>query len=704
MKYFNPHDFTPKFLYILLFNLAERLHHRITDHEVAILKNSGLFKNVSEEEFNQIKQAFRLVRYPKDTLIFKEGDLAEALYIIVQGSVRVFTHDAQQRVIPLARLATGDFFGEQAVFGEGNKRRNASIATIEESTFMFIDGKSILPLWDKDHELKIRLKKIGHEQALRALTLATSFYNDIKPIIENIETKEILDLKDGEIIFNYGETPTYLYYILSGQVKLSFPSTTTNHPKIIQHTEGQLFGELPVIENKNRLSTASAVGDVKLMRISAVDFKARYQASTALKKLLLVLKHSYPLSNYSSVYQYIGEVRNIGTTITNIFKMGDGRIIVSSRPLNQDLFVMSLATKSEGKTYIHKVNTQQFIKLTLVDQRLIHIEVSGSWEDLGITCQRLLKHELIPEIQLQKFTESGRLTIDNDVALASPIVCACMSITKQKIKELMGQGHTSIDTIASMTGASTICGSCRYKVLELMGESPWLTARMRKDIKYSDHVQSYLVEPIDTCIAPYLPGQHVMVQAFVNGVWIERTYALTNLFEKDKPACLTIQKEPQGLFTQWLFTTAPDEFMINISQPEGTFLLSPDPETPALCFAGGIGINPFLTYAKGLARDHSSKKLHILYCVPTEADFVFRDELETLRQSLPNLTIDYHTIATNPPITAAAFTQLTNAFPNADIYVCGPVTFTEKVKEVLNTSGYAPNKIHLEEFVHVGTA
>lgn len=99
----------------------------------AILEKIPLFKDLTEESSKLISQKITLEYYPKNHLIFREGDEGDAMYIIKKGSVKIYRGpeedpDEQDQI---AVLTENSFFGEMALVSE--KPRNASAKTMEDS-------------------------------------------------------------------------------------------------------------------------------------------------------------------------------------------------------------------------------------------------------------------------------------------------------------------------------------------------------------------------------------------------------------------------------------------------------------------------------------------------------------------------------------------------------------------------------------------
>ncbi len=58
-----------------------------------------------------------LITYPRGGLIIQEGELSDALYILVSGRVKVYTRDERGRELIYNTLQPGEFFGEMFLDG-----------------------------------------------------------------------------------------------------------------------------------------------------------------------------------------------------------------------------------------------------------------------------------------------------------------------------------------------------------------------------------------------------------------------------------------------------------------------------------------------------------------------------------------------------------------------------------------------------------
>jgi CRP/FNR family cyclic AMP-dependent transcriptional regulator len=66
--------------------------------------------------------------YKKNNIIINEGDAGETLFVLLQGSVKVFSNDQSGREITYGIIKSGDYFGEMSLDGGP---RSASVITLE---------------------------------------------------------------------------------------------------------------------------------------------------------------------------------------------------------------------------------------------------------------------------------------------------------------------------------------------------------------------------------------------------------------------------------------------------------------------------------------------------------------------------------------------------------------------------------------------
>lgn len=106
------------------------------------LKNVSLFENLSEEALEEVSHVTEMVTFYNGQSIFKDGDAADCLYVIVSGQVQIEKEFREQRRKVLAILEAGDFFGEMAVITNAKRCANATVS--QEAVILRLEKESFV--------------------------------------------------------------------------------------------------------------------------------------------------------------------------------------------------------------------------------------------------------------------------------------------------------------------------------------------------------------------------------------------------------------------------------------------------------------------------------------------------------------------------------------------------------------------------------
>ncbi|HEV2720829.1 MAG TPA: NAD(P)-binding domain-containing protein [Thermoanaerobaculia bacterium] len=86
-----------------------------------------LFPDVDEAQLGELVDRATIDRLGKDAVVFREGDAADAFYLIRHGMVKISKKSGDKEVV-LSYLVAGNFFGESALFSD--IERTATVTTI----------------------------------------------------------------------------------------------------------------------------------------------------------------------------------------------------------------------------------------------------------------------------------------------------------------------------------------------------------------------------------------------------------------------------------------------------------------------------------------------------------------------------------------------------------------------------------------------
>ena len=101
-----------------------------------MLETVNLFQNLPKDQLQRLEQVSTLRKYPKNTILFMEGDENGQLFFIRSGLVCVYTDDSEGKQLVLNYMGEGEYFGELSLLD--NKPRSASVATVHNSEFICV--------------------------------------------------------------------------------------------------------------------------------------------------------------------------------------------------------------------------------------------------------------------------------------------------------------------------------------------------------------------------------------------------------------------------------------------------------------------------------------------------------------------------------------------------------------------------------------
>ncbi len=122
------------------------------DQAEAILARASFFRRMSPEQRAVLASLADLQELPAGTEIYKVGDEAHFLYVLVDGMVRFGLPMGQRQATAGEIIRRGEVFGWAALI-EGAQRRIATASCITACTALAIDGRLLIRLMANDHSL-----------------------------------------------------------------------------------------------------------------------------------------------------------------------------------------------------------------------------------------------------------------------------------------------------------------------------------------------------------------------------------------------------------------------------------------------------------------------------------------------------------------------------------------------------------------------
>ncbi len=131
----------------------------------ACLRKVAVFGALSTETLSFILQRSEQLHFERGDIVFREGDDADAMFVIEEGKVAIVKNWRKQQYV-LHDLSAGDAFGEMSLIDMHT--RSASVFIIEPSQLLRITTSTILALYQQDLEQFALLQmNLGREVSRR---------------------------------------------------------------------------------------------------------------------------------------------------------------------------------------------------------------------------------------------------------------------------------------------------------------------------------------------------------------------------------------------------------------------------------------------------------------------------------------------------------------------------------------------------------
>jgi CRP/FNR family cyclic AMP-dependent transcriptional regulator len=120
-----------------------------------MLNNVALFEGLSQAQLDKLTERAVTRSYPKGAIVINEGDEAGTLFIVQQGTVKVYLSDEAGREVILSTLGPGEHFGELALLDD--TPRSASVATTEPCKLLLVQKSALRELIVSEPEASLHI-------------------------------------------------------------------------------------------------------------------------------------------------------------------------------------------------------------------------------------------------------------------------------------------------------------------------------------------------------------------------------------------------------------------------------------------------------------------------------------------------------------------------------------------------------------------
>lgn len=207
----------------------------------------------------------------------------------------------------------------------------------------------------------------------------------------------------------------------------------------------------------------------------------------------------------------------------------------------------------------------------------------------------------------------------------------------------------------------------------------------------------------------FIPGQYITIKKELNGEEIRRAYSICSS-KKSNTIRIGVKAVDKGTFSIYATTDLKEGDVLEVSPPEGRFILNPDNDHQNyLAFVAGSGITPVLSMIKSVLEADTNSKFVLVYGNKSPIESMFKSEIDQLKASYPErlfvyyiFSVIYNENTLFGRIDASTVNYIIkNKHKGTDFdefFLCGPENMIDTVKKDLLDKGIASENIHFELF------
>lgn len=123
--------------------------------EEEVVRRAPLFTALDEAAAISLRASMDAVKIAKGSILFKEGDDGEHLYVIVDGKLKLGTSSGDGRENLLSILGPGEMFGELSLFDPGPRTSTATAVT--DAKLLSLSHEKVIPWLKQNPEVSLQL-------------------------------------------------------------------------------------------------------------------------------------------------------------------------------------------------------------------------------------------------------------------------------------------------------------------------------------------------------------------------------------------------------------------------------------------------------------------------------------------------------------------------------------------------------------------
>jgi ATP-binding cassette subfamily B protein len=238
-----------------------------SEESIRVLDELPAFRAMPEDVRRVVGEAFEPVAFDFGQVIVREGDPADAFYVIVSGPARVLKRAENGEEVPLNLLGRGESFGEMSLLTDST--RTATVRASGRVHALRLDKETFAEMTRWHPSVRAQFERLSDYRTIQDfLRLHSAFASlPVDGLALIAASLEPVDVPAGELVVREGDPPGPMYVIEEGRLR-AFLDRDGHRDDINYLRKGDSFGELSVLEGRPRTASVEALTPSRLLRLT----------------------------------------------------------------------------------------------------------------------------------------------------------------------------------------------------------------------------------------------------------------------------------------------------------------------------------------------------------------------------------------------------------------------------------------------------
>ncbi|HKY90482.1 MAG TPA: peptidase domain-containing ABC transporter, partial [Nevskiaceae bacterium] len=211
-----------------------------------------------------VRESFVAVPFTFGSTLFREGDEADAFYVLASGRARAIKIAENGDELSVNTFRAGDSFGEMALLA--HTTRTATVRASSDGEALRLDKSVFDALVARNPEIResfeLQIKRRELQGFFRQYSAFSALpFEALRLLVEGLETVEV---DAGAMVVRQGEAPGPMYVVADGRLRCFTVDEQGRRRYLSFFRKGDYFGEVSLFKQQPRGASVEAVSACKL--------------------------------------------------------------------------------------------------------------------------------------------------------------------------------------------------------------------------------------------------------------------------------------------------------------------------------------------------------------------------------------------------------------------------------------------------------